>query len=112
MHNHYKRVKYEAQRRKRAAETTSAARTSKPLRQDAAAMAADIAAKAAAEGDKDSSKDSSSESESKGGGVAPDRVGFSGRELADVELDKSNVLLLVGFAGLHKATRRRIMAWV
>lgn len=98
VHNHYKRVKYEAQRRKRAAETASAARTSKPLRQDGAAMAADMAVKAAAEGGKDSSKDGSRESDSKGGGVAPDRVGFSGRELADVELDKSNVLLLVGSA--------------
>lgn len=109
VHNHYKRVKYENQRRKKVQETATAARTSKPLRQDASAMAADIAAKAAEEGTSGNSEDSGSGSGVTGSGdagganaedagEAANRVGFSGRELADVELDKSNVLLLVSMS--------------
>ncbi len=53
------------------------------------AAAAEIVAAAAADNGSDVG---SAEAECPAAG---DRVGFSGRQLADVELDKSNVLLLV-----------------
>ena len=93
MHNHYKRVKYEGKRRKKVAETSASQRSSKPLRQDAAATAAEMAAEASQQqGETNSSGDGAgAEAED----AAANRVKFSGRELPDVELDKSNVLLLV-----------------
>lgn len=101
VHNHYKRVKYEGKRRKKVAETSASQRSSKPLRQDAAATAAEMAAEASqqqGEAGSGASGGSSGSSDSAGGEVddaAANRVKFSGRELPDVELDKSNVLLLV-----------------
>jgi ATP-dependent protease Clp ATPase subunit len=95
VHNHYKRVKYEGKRRKKVAESSASQRSSKPLRQDAAATAVEMAAEASQQqGD---GKGSGS-GDSTGAGAedaAANRVQFSGRELPDVELDKSNVLLLV-----------------
>jgi ATP-dependent protease Clp ATPase subunit len=100
VHNHYKRVKYEGKRRKKVAETSASQRSSKPLRQDAAATAAEMAAEASQQqgdgkggGSGDSSAGDSANAEAED--AAADRVKFSGRELPDVELDKSNVLLLV-----------------
>jgi ATP-dependent protease Clp ATPase subunit len=95
VHNHYKRVKHEGTRRKKMAESASSQRTNRPLRQDAATTAAEIAAEASRQqGDSSSASTGDSNSDS-ADGAASNRVKFSGRELPDVELDKSNVLLLV-----------------
>mmetsp|Transcript_17615 Transcript_17615/g.52907 ORF Transcript_17615/g.52907 Transcript_17615/m.52907 type:complete len:604 (+) Transcript_17615:206-2017(+) len=72
VHNHYKRVKHESQRRKRASEASQAARSQKALRQDPAGHPA-ASTKAARK-------------QQGGSSHMPD--------LSGVELDKSNVLLL------------------
>lgn len=95
MHNHYKRVKYEGKRRKKVAETSASQRSSKPLRQDAAATAAEMAAEALQQQGESNSSSSSDSADAEAEDAAANRVRFSGRELPDVELDKSNVLLLV-----------------
>lgn len=116
VHNHYKRVKHESVRRKKAAEVSQAQRSKKALRQDAASLVEatqrDSSQKESAR--KESGKGQPGKTEQqqplgKADQRQPHRVGFSGRDLAEVELDKSNVLLL-GPTGCGKTLLAQTLA--